>query len=112
MYTSMESQQQLKWRNVLRDEVRETRTKDGRQTDRCYYLVIYSHLELDHAMVEVASDDDEYDNGLLIYMASEILKIGLLLVGFRKKQIRRAKNKTTSEGLFIQDRIPQVEFPT
>jgi hypothetical protein len=46
----MESQQQLKWRNVLRDEVRETRTKDGRQTDRCYYLVIYSHLELDHAV--------------------------------------------------------------
>ena len=25
------------------------RTKDGRQTDRCYYCMIYSHLELDHA---------------------------------------------------------------
>ena len=28
------------------------RTKDGRQTDRCYYLVIYPHLELDHANTE------------------------------------------------------------
>ncbi len=55
MYTSMESQQQLKWRNVLRDEVRETRTKDGRQTDRRYYLVIYSHLELDHTMAETVN---------------------------------------------------------
>jgi hypothetical protein len=27
--------------------------------------------------VEVASDDDEYDNGLLVYTASKSLKIGL-----------------------------------
>ena len=48
-YTTMESWQQLKWRWVLRKKVHLIRTKDERQTDRCYYLVIYSHLELDHA---------------------------------------------------------------
>jgi hypothetical protein len=48
-YTTMESWQQLKWRWVLREKVHLIRTKDERQTDRCYYLVIYSHLELDHA---------------------------------------------------------------
>jgi hypothetical protein len=37
-------------------------------------------------MVEVASDDvDEHDNGLLVYTANEIMKIGLLLVGFKRK---------------------------
>jgi hypothetical protein len=45
-------------------------------------------------MVEVASDDDEHDNGLLVYTANEIMKIGLLLVGFKRKRLRQAKKKT------------------
>jgi hypothetical protein len=35
------------------------RTKDGRQTDGCYYLVIYPHLELDHARTVVADLDPD-----------------------------------------------------
>jgi hypothetical protein len=49
---------------------------------------------LTNTMVEVASDDDEHDNGLLIYTASEILKIGLHLAGYKRRRIRRAKKKT------------------
>ena len=46
-------------------------------------------------MVVVASDeDDEHDNGLLVYTANEIMKIGLLLVGFTRRRLRRAKKKT------------------
>jgi hypothetical protein len=46
-------------------------------------------------MVEVASDDDdEHDNGLLIYTANEIMKIGLVHVGFKRNRLRRAKKKT------------------
>jgi hypothetical protein len=46
-------------------------------------------------MVEVASDDDdEHDNGLLIYTANDIMKIGLLHVGFNRSRLRRAKKKT------------------
>ena len=49
-----------------------------------------------NTMVEVASDDDEqHDNGLLVYTAREILKNGLHLVGYSKeRRIRRAKKKT------------------
>jgi hypothetical protein len=36
-------------------------------------------------MAEDASDGDEYYDGLLVYMASKILKIGLLLVGYKKR---------------------------
>jgi hypothetical protein len=50
---------------------------------------------LTNTMVEVASDeDDEHDNGLLVYTANEIMKIGLLLVGFTRRRLRRAKKKT------------------
>jgi hypothetical protein len=43
---------------------------------------------------DVSTDDDEDDEELLVYTANEILKIGLLLVGFRRRRIRRAKKKT------------------
>jgi hypothetical protein len=42
-------------------------------------------------MVEVASDDDdEHDNGLLVYTADETD----LHVGFKRRRLRRAKRKT------------------
>jgi hypothetical protein len=44
-------------------------------------------------MVEVASDDDEHYNGLLVFTANEILKIGLQLVGYEKRRIQRAKKQ-------------------
>jgi hypothetical protein len=47
-----------------------------------------------NTMVEVASDDDEHDNGLLVFTANEILMIGLKLVGYKKRRIRRAKKQT------------------
>ena len=43
---------------------------------------------------DVSTDDDEYNEEILVYTANEILKIGLLLVGFRRRRIRRAKKKT------------------
>jgi hypothetical protein len=49
---------------------------------------------LTNAIVEVASDNDGHYNGLLIYMANEILKIRLHFVGYKKRRIRRAKKKT------------------
>jgi hypothetical protein len=46
-------------------------------------------------MVEVASDeDDEHDNGLLVYTADEIMKIGLRHVGFKRSRLKRAEKKT------------------
>ena len=45
-------------------------------------------------MEDVSTDDDEDNEEILVYTANEILKIGLLLVGFRRKRIRRAKKKT------------------
>jgi hypothetical protein len=48
-----------------------------------------------NTMVEVASDDDEHDNGLLVFTANEILMIRLKLVlGYKKRRIRRAKKQT------------------
>jgi hypothetical protein len=46
---------------------------------------------------DVSTDDDEDDEELLVYTANKILKIGLLLVGFRRRRIRRAKKKTNVE---------------
>jgi hypothetical protein len=37
------------------------------------------------------SDNGELDEGLLIYTADEILKIGLRFAGYKKRRIRRAK---------------------
>jgi hypothetical protein len=46
-------------------------------------------------VVEVGSDeDDEHDNGLLVCTENEIMKIGLRLVGFSRRRLRRAKKKT------------------
>ena len=42
-------------------------------------------------MDDVSTDEDEDNEELLIYTANEILKIRLLLVGFRRKRIRQAK---------------------
>jgi hypothetical protein len=53
-----------------------------------------------NTMVEVVSDDD---NRLLVYTENEILKIGLHLVGYKKRWIERAKKKTNldhSHGQF------------
>ena len=48
-----------------------------------------------NTMVEVASDDDEHDNGLLVFTANEILMIRLKLVlDYKKRRIRRAKKQT------------------
>ena len=43
------------------------------------------------------SDDNEPDEGLLIYTPDEIMKIGLRFAGYKKRRIRRAKEKTNIE---------------
>jgi hypothetical protein len=46
-------------------------------------------------VLKVASDDDEHDNGLLVFTGNEILKIGLHFVGgYKKRRIWQAKKQT------------------
>jgi hypothetical protein len=52
-----------------------------------------------NTMVEVASDDHEKDNRLLIFTGNEILKIWLHVVGYKKRRIRLAGKQTNLDAL-------------
>jgi hypothetical protein len=63
-------------------------------------------------MEDDSIEDEDHDEALLIYTANEILKIGLLVVGFRRRRIRRAKKKTNDKHrsiswtLWVQSKTP------
>ena len=71
-----------------RDEVRETRTKDGRQTDRCYYLVIYSHLELDHVTCHIPT-------------LEHLLIFGSKITAKKAKKCTMALDPNVFDGIFL-----------
>jgi hypothetical protein len=61
-------------------------------------------------MTEDLDDNELDDEGLLVYTAKDILKIGLWLVGYKKRRIWHAKETTNVERFWGHHTLVQIHM--
>lgn len=54
-------------------------------------------LEFLYKTMEESNNDSDEDTVQFVYTADEVMEIGLYLVGFKKRRIKRAKKATNME---------------